>query len=124
MSRLVLTILLTVPLAAPARESLKSVPPREESVLRALPKPPPGMVRVDVGIVQEEVAPYHWKCTVTYRRGILLPFGLVFPGEARRAEVYIHLGPPAEVIAPGAVRHGIVKSPYTSLVTWIGPARS
>jgi hypothetical protein len=69
-------------------------PPRDATVLRALPKLPPGLIRDDVTIVKERIAADTWQCSVSCREKRLILPGLAIPvGKIRSTSVQIQLVP-------------------------------
>ena len=52
-------------------------PPNDASVLRALSRPPAGVLRDDIVIIKEQVKPGTWKCTAYYTELMQLPWAVV-----------------------------------------------
>ena len=71
-------------------------PPSDASVLRALSRPPAGVVRDDVVITKEQIRPGTWRCTAYYTESMPLPRAVVPLGKKVESVIIGPAGPMAE----------------------------
>jgi hypothetical protein len=81
---------LVIAQAQPAPE-----PPSDASVLRALSRPPAGVVRDDIVFTKEQVRPGTWRCTAYYTESMRLPRAVVPLGKKVESVIIGPAGPMA-----------------------------